>query len=305
MKTWPLHRALPTSFRFNPSSLGNCSWSLNLAFLRRLHFRFQSFFPWKLLMKSTWSVRNLTMCWFQSFFPWKLLMKTPWILEYSYLEACFNPSSLGNCSWSALALVRLPFPSCVSILLPLETAHEVAGDYNVLVSKRPFQSFFLWKLLMKHDIVATTPDSIQFQSFFLWKLLMKYHINDTHGHWNDVSILLPLETAHEVTRIGFVMSSMACFNPSSFGNCSWRWWRGKVKPISLVSILLPLETAHEVHDKICFDHHFGRFQSFFLWKLLMKNSMDRPRHCYKTFQSFFLWKLLMKLQLLIVVYSAR
>ncbi len=60
-----------------------------------------------------------------------------------------------------------------------------------------FQSFFLWKLVMK--ALGTQAKKIieLFQSFFLWKLVMKNIFDLLSIDALPVSILLPLETGHE------------------------------------------------------------------------------------------------------------
>ncbi len=65
-------------------------------------------------------------------------------------------------------------------------------------------------------------ESCEFQSFFLWKLVMKVFVDLVASEIKTVSILLPLETGHEVERM----------EPTNHGR--------------YVSILLPLETGHEV-----------------------------------------------------------
>ncbi len=85
---------------------------------------------------------------FQSFFLWKLVMKIEqWIQDH---------------------------PLClVSILLPLETGHEVFPPAKPVCLELTFQSFFLWKLVMKFVTLSKSRLQSVFQSFFLWKLVMK------------------------------------------------------------------------------------------------------------------------------------
>ena len=69
-------------------------------------------------------------------------------------------------------------------------------EYKVL-----FQSFFLWKLVMKQVVCPFLVAAIdRFQSFFLWKLVMKTFSYVSVVQMRCVSILLPLETGHEGGR---------------------------------------------------------------------------------------------------------
>ena len=79
---------------------------------------------------------------------------------------------------------------------------------------------------MKSDGKRGGSTRVMFQSFFLWKLVMKLSAPNTNDRSIFVSILLPLETGHEVS--------------SKLGEQS------KTK----VSILLPLETGHEVTGRM-------------------------------------------------------
>ena len=111
----------------------------------------------------------------------------------------------------------------VSILLLLETAQE-AGNHST-----PRKWIHL------------------FQSFFLWKLVMKSSNKNRH------------------------LLRLRCFNPSSSGNWSWRRWKRKLK---------------NWYEKSFNPSSSGNWS----W-----SGRFRPgKWIYSLFQSFFLWKLVMK-----------
>ena len=128
------------------------------------------------------------------------------------------------------------------------------------------------------SVWAATFRLARFQSLFLWMLLLNFKILVHYSPLTTVSILVLMDVAFESAIVIIFSSCIMCFNPCSYGCCFWisattNWTGAEVVGFNPCSYGCCFWIG-PLHLKFA---GVSKFQSLFLWMLLLNSSLPSLR----------------------------